>query len=327
MSGVWATEKRSGRGKGKYEYVRAATRKNDVMNESGDDLLTSGIYDVQTQKKEAANDDKLLDKLQRPYFLRTPRPGEHKPLDYYSETAERDGSGRKTAKLMHWISGDDLQQLAVRQGDEKSIFMASSSKSPTKAHPSADMKHFEKAQSKKMLSQNFAALHSMGGKREGAAALELERPKKWSTTRLKPFVESEKSLMLSNMLPFVSPDRENEELKELQGNLAIIKKEKNDTKKTIDSGISNPEIKETLGKLDRLEEILEIRIKRLNEIIMKKDYSKRRMQQRLTLVSGLMDEIRFNSGDITKPAAIQEDKQEDDEDKYKNGEDNKMMGV
>ena len=336
MAGMWEVEKRKSRDKGKYNYMRAATGEGSVRSgerkssASGMEKIsssgverssTSGVNELQIQKEEVVRDDELLYKLQRPYFFRTPRPGDPQPLENYTESIGHDGRRRKTARMMEWASDEDLQQLAVREDDKKSIFMASSGESPVKAPLSTDMKVMEKAKSKSVFRHNAAEMFSMGGKKEGAASLELEREKKWSTARLKPFVKSEKNLMLSNMLSSVTADREKEELKELQEKLADVKREKLEARKLTDSGISSQRIKETLDKLSEMEKILQLRIERLDEIIKKKDYSRRRMQQRMTLAASLAGEFRFSSDDTGIKPAETEDQPKDDE----NGNGNKNV--
>ncbi len=328
MAGMWEVEKRNSRDKGKYNYMRAATGEGSVRSgerkSSASDMdkisssgvergSASGVNELKIQKEEAVRDDELLYKLQRPYFFRTPRPGDQQPLENYTESIGHDGRRRKTARMMEWASDEDLQQLAIREDDKKSIFMASSGESPVKAPLTADMKVIEKAKSKSVFRNNAAEMFSMGGKKEGAASLELEREKKWSTARLKPFVKSEKNLMLSNMLPSLTADREKEELKELQEKLASVKREKLEARKLTDSGISSQRIMETLDKLGEMEKILQLRIERLDEIIKKKDYSRRRMQQRMALAANLAGEFRFSSEDTGIKSVVTGEQQSDDE--------------
>ncbi len=229
-------------------------------------------------------DEKQRKRLDEPVRFFAPHAGIEKDN---ARDGRKDGKG---ITLMELSDRYGRRELTAGLDGGKTSFTATVSAPGEEGGLREDMRRFDRDKAKKQIRTAGADVFLAGGRRDDAAAVELEQSGRWDEERLRLLRGGGRSSVLEAACPYADDARERQRL-------AIVKEQLEHAKRrTAEIQKDGPGAGERLREMRELENELAEKAEALAQMIAKKDYLRRAMLQRLRYVTGPLYEAGFLSG-------------------------------
>ena len=261
-------------GKAKTKYVFPGDRSKGGSLSPEDRIKMLADREDQKQRK----------RLDEPVRFFAPHAGIEKDS---AKDGRKDGKG---ITLMELSDRYGRRELTAGPDGGKTSFTATVSAPGEEGGLREDMRRFDRDRAKKQIRTARADVFLAGGRRDDAAAVELEQSGGWNEERLRLLRGGGRSSVLEAACPYADDTRERQRL-------AIVKEQLEQAKRqAAEIQRDGPGAGERLREMKEQENELAEKAEALAQMIAKKDYLRRVMLQRLRYATAPACEAGFLSG-------------------------------